>query len=1020
MGVSYKQAYTMLTESDAFDPEYYLEENADVAKDGMDPVHHYLLYGWREGRNPSSAFYTSTYANRYVEPFDPGVQPLVYYLLKGEKLGHDPMAAELSRFTFGEIEDLDLSHVSGWVQSSKAHDLKIDFEYDGMVVLSRRLTKNDFAPRQGSTAELPCEEPRFHFTVLLDKGTSVFDSIAFYAGERLIEQVAVPDKNRKRGTKPIKNGIYLWAEGEPRKKNKQKVDLYLDHQFWRRVRLEEKRTLGGAAVMRGVKKKRVITWLRKKVAGLRNQKTQNAAKNGNGVNIHWSDVPKVGRGLHVYYAGTKVPFFDEDTPLAMPHTVSLGENGIVCDDAAACKDALSRADTNVIDAEARSHAEGSTALAGGVCVIVPIYNAYDAVRRCLKSLEDDLSQTIVPYTVLLIDDGSTDAPMDRLLKSYAVKNGFYCFKNPANKGFVYTVNRGFYSAGSADVIILNSDTVVSLGWVAKLRAWAQRENRIGTVTPLSNNATIFSWPSRQGTDAIPQDLSREKLLAIFDARDTSAIIDVPTGHGFCMYIKRAVLDDLGVFDRTLFRHGYGEENDLCLRAALKGWRNIVAYDLYVEHGEATSFGEGKKKLIKAGLKKINRAYPFYPWLIENYIERDPLREVRNRVSKRVIGECLDSNKRTVLSVCHDLGGGTTYALGDHERVLGKHGYNCLRLGYDAKNCTFSLQLPSSEVRVEVKQLALVFELMRRFDVSLMHVHSLLGFPHSALQLFEKSGIPYIVTVHDYYHMCPKVNLLGVNGYCGLEDENACPACVGSADTHRKNQWPFYTIEEWRKDHQRFLERAQTVFFPSRDARDRYDQIFTLRNAKVVPHTERAGIDPVGRHGNSDQVRVLILGAISKQKGLEVITRLCRYAAKHVPEIRFRIVGFTTNDRKLKKYKNLEITGRYQRHQLREHLADFAPDVAFLPSIWPETYSYTLSECWRYGICVIGFDLGAIGQRIRDVGFGKLLPLNGSPETICEAFLQCRDRPLTIQDTMESTMFPVQDDGLFAAYYEHAE
>ena len=45
--------------------------------------------------------------------------------------------------------------------------------------------------------------------------------------------------------------------------------------------------------------------------------------------------------------------------------------------------------------------------------------------------------------------------------------------------------------------------------------------------------------------------------------------DIPTAHGFCMYIKREAIDDLGLFDEETFGKGYGEENDFsyrCLQA----------------------------------------------------------------------------------------------------------------------------------------------------------------------------------------------------------------------------------------------------------------------------------------------------------------------------------------------------------------------------------------------------------------------------------------------------------------------
>ena len=145
----------------------------------------------------------------------------------------------------------------------------------------------------------------------------------------------------------------------------------------------------------------------------------------------------------------------------------------------------------------------------------------------------------------------------------------------------------------ADVVLLNSDTIVTAGWLDALRRCADADPRIGTITPFSNNAEICSFPRfcednpwPLGDDPEPRRAPRSPRAAV------PTYPDLPTGVGFCMYVRRALLDAIGAFDMA-FGAGYGEENDFCLRAARAGWRNVLADDAFVVHTGGRSFAGQK-------------------------------------------------------------------------------------------------------------------------------------------------------------------------------------------------------------------------------------------------------------------------------------------------------------------------------------------------------------------------------------------------------------------------------------------
>src|SRR3546814_8543711 len=83
-------------------------------------------------------------------------------------------------------------------------------------------------------------------------------------------------------------------------------------------------------------------------------------------------------------------------------------------------------------------------------------------------------------------------------------------------------------------------------------------------------------------------------------------------YGFCMYIRRAMLEDVGLFDERAFPVGYGEENDLCMRAIDAGWHHLVDPGVFVQHARSASFGSRREELAKVGAQQLEYRHPTYP------------------------------------------------------------------------------------------------------------------------------------------------------------------------------------------------------------------------------------------------------------------------------------------------------------------------------------------------------------------------------------------------------------------------
>ena len=263
-------------------------------------------------------------------------------------------------------------------------------------------------------------------------------------------------------------------------------------------------------------------------------------------------------------------------------------------------------------------------------ILVPVYNAPDATAQCLALLHRHVDASV---PVMVIDDASPDARITPLLaQAQRTDARLHVRRNPQNLGFVGTVNLGLALLAGHDVLILNSDTLPTAGFLARIQACAATDARIASITPWSNNAEICSLPRFCRANPVPADLD---AVAAACAQESEAGIDLPTGVGFCMWMRRAALQAIGDFDGATFGRGYGEENDWCRRAAAHGWRNVLCPSAYVAHVGHASFADTGCAPGGENLRRLNARYPGYNSIVADFIARDPLAEVRDRIAARL-------------------------------------------------------------------------------------------------------------------------------------------------------------------------------------------------------------------------------------------------------------------------------------------------------------------------------------------------------------------------------------------------
>jgi len=264
-------------------------------------------------------------------------------------------------------------------------------------------------------------------------------------------------------------------------------------------------------------------------------------------------------------------------------------------------------------------------------VIIPVYKGLLQTRRCIDSVLRSAQAT--PVEIVTVDDASPDPEISRHLRELAEQGRIMLLRNESNLGFVHSVNRGMKLHPERDVVLLNSDTEVANDWLDRLRRCACGQPDVGTVTPFSNNATICSYPFEGWTGGVPGMLGLAALDRLFATANAGRTVDLPTAVGFCMYIRRACLDRVGLFDASRFGRGYGEENDFCMRAASAGWRNVLAGDVFVYHEGAVSFSEERSALTESAGKTLADLHPDYVRKVRDFAARDEAGALRAAVDE---------------------------------------------------------------------------------------------------------------------------------------------------------------------------------------------------------------------------------------------------------------------------------------------------------------------------------------------------------------------------------------------------
>ena len=604
-------------------------------------------------------------------------------------------------------------------------------------------------------------------------------------------------------------------------------------------------------------------------------------------------------------------------------------------------------------------------------IILPAHDALDLLQACLDRIT---AHTDVPWSLIVVDDASTDPALRPWLTQWAREWSERVTLVPLdhNIGFVGAVNEGLRVAETVGapgpIVLLNSDAMVSSGWARRLTA-PLGDPSVASVTPMSNAAEILSVPViGPGTVLLPGE--GDALDQVARGFAPMPLPRAPTGVGFCMALSRSWLAKVPRLDPA-FGRGYGEEVDWCQKTAALGARHLCQPGVFVEHVGSQSFGIAEKAVrIRRANALIAKRYPGYDAAVQSFIANDPLATPR-----LALGIALAGLRAEPLPVylAHSAGGGAEVAL--QSEIAALPSAVVLRVG-GAFRWQLEVHIGGQIMAGRTEDLDCVRHLLA--SVARLKLIYSCGFgdpdqyslPDALLSL-RREGADDVVQmrIHDFLPISPCYTLVADDVFFGV------PAVHSTDASHaaRRPDGSTVPLSRWRSAWGALVMAAQEVTVYSQTSLDLMNAVYPGAKLRLRPHRLQASIRPVSK-GRADCFGVL--GNINRHKGALILRKI----ARQNPFLQFVIVGHL--DSAISMPRNVRIHGSYLPEEISDLTEQYGISAWLMPAIWPETFSFATREALATGLPVAGFALGAQGEALDAAPNGMTVPTDPT-ETMAE-------------------------------------
>lgn len=650
----------------------------------------------------------------------------------------------------------------------------------------------------------------------------------------------------------------------------------------------------------------------------------------------------------------------------------------------------------------------------------------------------------------------------------------------------------------SDIIILDSDTVVTKNWVEKIRICAYSDDYIGIVTPLSNNEFFDSKLDILGGNSI-----NNKIDSIAELVDIWSLKEYPTLDTInrnCMFIKREFLSSIFKSKINIFECNNEDIITLNYLMLQSGYRNVLCDNLFIYN----------KNLIKNS-DEINLHNKHFEYILSIAIKI-------NNYKKNILYLLQEDFREDVIKNA----GGTQLHVKDLMNGL-KYDYNIFVLARDEEYFRLTIYIEEEIISykffvgqsrkypifTDKKQKELYCNILKAFSIDIVHIHHTLGLSLDLYYEAKELSIPVFVTIHDFYYVCPSIKLLNHNGeLCiGNETKNMCAQCL-------KKQFEISDtvdyISIWRHKNLEALELCDKIIVPSKSAKDIFTSYFSelAEKIQIIEHgsdiyeesieldkdklvisenckyyienlfdepnnnklingwifvqeldssesgiliqtTDERGVEKVFKakkqprydvseafgekylysgfslivppkifkqgklaikliilnnnkfianenieFGNyfesklKNEFRVAFIGGMSPAKGSQIAYNMIKSSSKKIKWYVFGGIG--DKDLNSLNRKNLVKTGAYEKDELYSLIKSYEIDLVCILPIWPETFCYTLSEALLCGVPVIVTDMGAVGERVKEMNCGWIIQLGNTNNEILNLLNYIKD------------------------------
>jgi GT2 family glycosyltransferase len=612
-----------------------------------------------------------------------------------------------------------------------------------------------------------------------------------------------------------------------------------------------------------------------------------------------------------------------------------------------------------------------------VDIIIPVYNGYEFLEKLFESVEQN---TTSPYRLIVVNDCSPDERVKPFLIERLKNHPDAIFiDHEENQGFLKSVNEA-YTYVSNHFVLLNTDTEVPLYWLERLMFPIIHMENVASTTPFTNSGEIASFPNFVADNDIFEAMEVNALDSVFRTINPKEFYtEVPTGVGFCMGVNYTLAQKIGMFAQDTFGKGYGEENDWCQRAIQQGYRNLIVPNLFVYHKHGGSFSSDEKKaLIQENITKLLERHPNYEKDVHAYISQDPHHTLR----KLLVLLASAKNRPLHLIVDHDLGGGANIYADQLVESYMKEEKNVLLVRYDFYTKSFKLfhRYKSYSFACKIMSITELQLLLEKLEVTELFLNSLVSFKDGDTLLayihtyIEEKKAKLTLPMHDFYTVCPSYTLLNEEGkYCDVPSLEKCRSCMQSNMQEWRNFFDGTVhMTHWRESWSKLLHQSDTVLCFSNSSKEILLKAYPTLNEtaiNVVPHKVDA-IEPVTFEKEpTSTLTVGILGAINYAKGAQIIKQLVQTIGRDKLDINVVVIGEITEVIRSDRFTS---TGRYKHEALPDIIREHQIDIFLIPSIWPETFSYTSQEIMMMELPIMVFDLGAPAERVAHYEKGYII------------------------------------------------